>query len=122
MRAGRNVLCVTELRRRFGTPLTTHAGFLGNANEWRFSFDPPVLIDHVVVQATLVGGESVRRFRVQVRPTHGRDWITVWHGFNVGDKAIWPFPPIRARGLRLVVDETDGPVALRSITVHRVGS
>lgn len=109
-----------EIRRRFGNPLAMIADFKAGERTWDFLPKPPdpVLVDHVVAQEDLTGGEHVRRFRVQIFPAHYGDPITVFEGHNMGYKAICRFPLVAARQVRLEILEADGPVRLAGLALH----
>lgn len=102
-----------EIRRRFGHPLATLRDWVQTGQVWDYTpAGQPFLLDHVVVQEGLAGGEHIRRFRVQVFPAHYGEPITVYEGYNVGWKAVCPFPLVCARQVRFEVLAADGPVAL----------
>ena len=107
-----------EIRRRFGQPLVTETAFQRADNVWTHTPPLPGLwVDHVVLQEDLHQGEHVRRFRIQAAPTHYGTPITVYEGYNVGHKAICPFPLVCARQLQVRIMEADGPVDIASIRV-----
>lgn len=102
-----------ELRRRFGQPVMTAADFTRDGNAWTCSPSlPGVWVDHVVLQEDLTRGEHVRRFRIQVFPTHYGTPVSVFEGYNIGYKAICSFPMVCARQLRVEIIEDDGPFEL----------
>jgi len=107
-----------EVRRRFSSPVATLADAVRTDAGWEFTFGEPVLLDHVVVQEDLSGGEHVRRFAVRVNPNHRGEWITVWEGQNVGHKAICPFPAVAIRKLLVDLVEAEGEAELRSLSLH----
>ena len=106
-----------EVRRRFGRPSFDLSAFqpVEGGLEYR---GEAFLVDHVILQEDLTQGERIRRFAIEVVPTHGGDAIVVYEGHNVGHKAICRFPLVKTRGLRLRFVETAGEVQLRSLTVH----
>ncbi|MHB9024107.1 MAG: alpha-L-fucosidase [Armatimonadota bacterium] len=106
-----------EIRRRFSSPLARLSDFTEVDGGWEYTPSELTLLDHVVVQEDLTKGEHIRRFAVQVFPSHYGDPITVFEGYNIGHKAICQFPPIAARKVRLEVREADGPVGLRALEV-----
>jgi alpha-L-fucosidase len=112
-----------EIRRRFGNPVATLCDFKVSDNAWDYFPKPPdpVVLDHVVAQEDLTAGERVRRFRVQIFPTHYGDPITVFEGYNIGYKAVCRFPLVGARQVRLEILEADGPVRLAGLTLCHSG-
>ena len=105
-----------EVRRRFGRPVLSEDAFTRSGNLWEGKpARPGVWADHVVLQEDLTRGEHVRRYRIQVFPTHYGAPITVFEGYNIGWKAICPFPLVCAREVRVEVLEADGPVELPTV-------
>jgi len=104
-----------EISRRFSLPIASLDDAVENENSWEFTFDPPRLLDHVVLQEDLTNGEHIRRFSIRINPNHEKRWIPVWEGQNVGSKAICHFPLVAVRKLQVVLGQTDGPAALRGL-------
>ncbi len=110
-----------EVRRRFTNPLYRTADFAREGDTWTCRFRQPALIDHVVLAEDLTGGEAVRRFSIwHGGEGGGRTPIRLYEGRNVGHKAICRFPLVKADGIRVEIEESDGPVSLRSLEVFRV--
>ncbi|HEY3377454.1 MAG TPA: alpha-L-fucosidase [Armatimonadota bacterium] len=108
-----------EIRRRFGTPLATLADCREIDGGWAYLAEDPFQLDHVVLQEDLTAGEHMRRFAVQIVTAHTKtDPITIFEGYNIGHKAICSFPPLTCRGVRVVIQEADGPVRLRALELH----
>jgi alpha-L-fucosidase len=111
-----------EVRRRFGAPLATLAEMEREDSHLRYEAAEPFLLDHVVLQEEISRGERIRRFRIDILPTHGRRPIRVFTGTAVGHKVICRFPPVRARKVFIDVLEESEPVAWRQATLHHAGT
>lgn len=108
-----------EIRRRFANPLATLDDGELTEDGWQITFDEPTMIDQVVLAEDLSQGQRVRRFELKIRSTHqGEPRITIYDSTRIGHKAICRFPLVAVRELSLHVAESDGPVKLRSATVH----
>ncbi len=107
-----------EIRRRFSHPITTSARWEIVSNGWELTPGRRLLLDHVVIQEELAHGEHVRRFAIQVSPTFDDQFITVYEGYQIGHKAICPFPTIPAHKVRVRILEADGAVTLRAIHLY----
>ncbi|MCE5240429.1 alpha-L-fucosidase [bacterium] len=110
-----------EIRRRFGRPLATLDAFTREGDTWTYASPEPFLVDHVITQEDLTRGEHVRRFVVEAVLTHGgpAGTICLWEGQNLGHKQICPFSQLQVRQIRLRVTESDGPVSLRALELHK---
>ena len=105
-----------EIRRRFTAPVASLDDAVREEDGGVvFAFDPPVLLDHVVIQEDLSAGEHIRSFVVEINPNHQGRWIRVWAGENVGHKAICRFPTVSVQRLRFRVIAGDGREQLRSL-------
>ena len=105
-----------EIRRRFSSPIATLDDFRrADEHTWTYEVNGLFDVDHLVVQEDLAHGEHVRRFRVEFPVPPG---ITLYEGQNVGHKAICRFPLVRRNRITFRVTEADGPVHLRSLTLH----
>jgi alpha-L-fucosidase len=104
-----------EIRRRFAKPFVRLSDFKQEGKIWTYDSPSSFLIDHLIVQEDLKGGENVRRFRIEILTAFHGAPITVWEGHNIGHKAICHFPIVRAHAIRLTVIESDAQPVLRSI-------
>ncbi len=111
-----------ELSRRFDHPLTHLSDAQRTDAGWVVPLGESRLVDHVVLQEDIAQGERIRRFQVQIVPTHYHTPITVWEGYNVGHKAICRFATVRARQVLVNIAESDGEPLLRELTVHHAGT
>ena len=113
-----------EIQRRFALPLKEWADFTEVDGGWEWTGEDwrkTLLIDHVVVQEDLTGGESVGRFRIDVWPEITSYPITVHRGTTIGDKAICRFPAISVHKVRIEIEEARGPVKMRNAELHLAG-
>lgn len=110
-----------EIRKRFADPIAGMDAFSREENCFGWSNSDPVLIDHAILQEDLSDGERVRAFHIEVTPYPNGKPIVIYEGRNIGHKAICAFPPVRTTGVRVVVDEADREVALRSLSLHHTG-
>ena len=113
-----------KIRHRFGSPLFSIDAFTRDGNKWIYNLDDPVnltdsyLVDHIVIKESLAEGENIKRFRISALMLHyggqGKT-VNIYEGYNIGNKAICSFPPIRCRGIIIEILEYDGPVNISSI-------
>lgn len=76
-----------EVSRRFSRPLGEATGALSA----RIDFASPTVIDHLVIQEDLAGGERVRQYRVQ--GLSAGQWTTLAEGTAIGYKRIQALQP-----------------------------
>jgi alpha-L-fucosidase len=99
-----------EVRRRFGAPLAERAGA---GREVVLRLAAPALVDHVVIEEGLAGGERVRAYRLEGL-AEGR-WKALGDGTAIGHKRIQPVPPERLESVRLVVTRAAAPPRIRRL-------
>jgi len=107
-----------EIARRFGSPLATLEDFKPICGGWEYHPIESFYFDHVVAQEKLTKGEHIRRFSIEIDTLLHGHTIAIYEGRNVGQKAICHFPPIRARAVRFLIDESDGEAELLCIEIH----
>ncbi len=113
-----------KIKRRFKEPVFSIDAFTRKGNKWEHCLQNPVshansyLIDHVIIRENLSGGESVKKFRISALMHHygglGKT-VKVFEGYNIGNKAICSFPPVRCRGIIIEILKHDGPIKIESI-------
>lgn len=110
-----------ELERRFKDPIATKESFKQEDNKFIYIADKPHMIDHIVLQEDLTNGENVRQFAVNIltKKTHHR--LPIHQGFNIGNKAIIPIPPVQVKGVEIEILKDDGEAVIKNIEVHHVG-
>ncbi len=105
-----------EIKRRFSSPVLQLKDFGRNGNVWSFKPKEKILIDHLIVSEDIRFGESVTRFRIQVKP--GTDAVTVYEGTSIGHKAICQFPPICATTILFEVLDSTGDISIDTLNVY----
>lgn len=106
-----------EIKRRFGRSL---AATSGNGSMIDLSLPPGPSVDTVILQEDCSRGQRVRAYRLEAHTAHG--WSKVGTGTAIGHKRIQPVGPVRADRIRLVVTESAGPAAIRSLAAFHTGS
>lgn len=90
-----------EIRRRFGASLgETH----GQGKEVVLRLPRPSVVDHLVIEEDLRGGERVRGYRLWGR--HGGAWLPLGAGSAIGHKRIQPIASSLLEAVRLEVTES----------------
>ena len=107
------------LRKRFSNKIAGFGQFQQAEGAWTCSFEQSELIDHLVAMEDLTGGESIRRYQVEVSPFPYGKPITVYEGHQVGHKAICHFPPVRAKAVTFRITEQDGNAVLRDLSLYK---
>lgn len=110
-----------EIRRRFAEPIARLQSIQSDSNEWVYSPERPILVNHVVLREDLTKGEHVAAFEISVKEVHTGSRITVYQGRNVGLKAICRFAPVMAQGVIIKVTLADGTVYMRDISLYFTG-
>ncbi len=106
-----------EVRRRFGASVAeTH----GTGREVVLRLPSRAMVDHVVIEEDLRGGERVRGYRLWGR-TAGT-WVPLGLGSAIGHKRIQPVPPIAVDAVRLEVTESSAAPRIRRLAAFRTGS
>ncbi len=106
------------VKKRFASPFATIADFNREGNGWSFKLPSNTLLEHVVLQEDIRQGEHIRRFRISTRYPNSTDSITLWEGYNVGQKAICRIPALRVWNVRVEALEGDGACDLTAIDLH----
>ena len=106
-----------EVRRRFGTPLAERSGTGRNV---LLRLPSPAMVDHVVMEEDLAGGERVREYRLEGM-AEGQ-WIPLGSGTAIGHKRIHPVPPRRLEALRLDVTRSAATPRIRRLAAFATGA
>jgi len=106
-----------EVRRRFGTPLAARSG---TGAEIVLRLPGPALVDHVVIEEDLAGGERVRAYRLDGL-AEGQ-WVPLGDGTAVGHKRIQPVPPLRLAAVRLTVARSAAAPRVRRLAAFATGA
>jgi alpha-L-fucosidase len=106
-----------EVRRRFGASLGETRG---QGREVVLRLRAPAVVDHVVIEEDLRGGERVRGYRLWGR----RDgaWRPLGEGSAVGHKRIQPVPAGQLEAVRLEVTESVAPPRIRRLAAIATGA
>ena len=105
-----------EIAARFAKPLFTTKG---KGNSLSIDFGGEKSVDHIIVREDIRMGEHVRRFTVEGRlPNEG--WITLVRGTQIGNRQIVPFRRTAVTAIRLNVQESVAPAAIREFSVFNV--
>lgn len=94
-----------EIRRRFSNPIAIKDDFVKEDNTYICKMKEPVLLNHVIISENLARGESVKGFRILALPHNSRNAVAVYRGENIGHKAIYYFPTISTREIRIEITE-----------------
>ena len=106
-----------EVRRRFVTPLAERAG---TGREVVLRLPAPALVDHVMIEEDLTGGERVREYWLE--GLAGGQWVTLGTGTAIGHKRIQPVPPLRLGAVRLAVTRSAAPARIRRLAAYATGA
>jgi alpha-L-fucosidase len=99
-----------EIRRRFGVSLAeTH----GTGSEIVLDLPTRTMVDHVVIEEDLRGGERVRGYRLWGRAAGV--WLPLGLGSAVGHKRIQPVAPSLIDAVRLEVTESAAAPRIRRL-------
>lgn len=104
-----------EIKRRFGQPVKS---VLQGGVETILAFDQPALVNQVVIQEDIAGGQRIRKYAVEGMV--GGKWRTIGGGSSVGQKRIEAFEPIKVSSLRLTVTESAGPPVISVFSAFNV--
>ena len=106
-----------EVRRRFARPVAEGPGTGGAVT---LGLPAPALVDHVVIEEDLAGGERVREYWLE--GLAAGQWIPLGSGTAIGHKRIQPVPPLRLEALRLEVTRSAAPPRIRRLAVFATGA
>jgi len=105
------------VRRRFGSSVgETH----GAGREVVLRLHAPALVDHVVMEEDLAGGDRVRAYRLEGR--RGGAWVPLGQGLSIGHKRIQPVRPTRVSDVRLEIAESAAPPQIRRLAAYATGA
>ncbi len=106
-----------EVRRRFGRSL---AETRGTGREVVLRLPSRTMVDHVVIEEDLRGGERVRAYRLWGRT--GGTWLPLGPGSAIGHKHIQPVPPTAVDAVRLDVTESSAAPRIRRLAAFATGA
>jgi len=106
-----------EVRRRFGAPLAERAG---TGREVVLRLPAPALVDHLVIEEDLAGGERVREYWLEGLAEGA--WVPLGTGTAIGHKRLQPVPPLRLSAVRLTVARSAAPPRIRRLAAFAAGS
>ncbi len=106
-----------EVRRRFGQSVAERSGA---GREVIVPLRTPALVDHVVLEEDLAGGERVREYWLEGL-AEGQ-WIPLGTGTAIGHKRIQPVPALRLEAIRLEVTRSVGTPRIRRLAVFAAGA
>jgi alpha-L-fucosidase len=78
--------------------------------------ETPAPIDRAVIMEALEFGQQVRKYSIEVQTESG--WRTVSSGTTIGHKKIDVFERVTAKSVRLRMQGTDRPPAIRAFQLH----
>jgi len=105
------------VRRRFGSSVAERAGA---GREIVLSLRQPALVDHVVLEEDLAGGERVREYWLE--GLADGQWIPLGTGTAIGHKRIQPIPALRLEAIRLEVTHSAGAPRIRRLAAFATGA
>lgn len=113
------------IQQRFSNPIVSLTGselsFKDNRCTWRP--EKPVLIDQVILAEDTAHGEHVRDYVIEIDSyLDSQEATVIYDGENIGHKAICTFPPVRARAVHIRIRKSEGPVQLKTVSIHHVGN
>jgi alpha-L-fucosidase len=106
-----------EVRRRFGRSVAERTG---TGREVILPLRAPALVDHVVLEEDLAGGERVREYWLEGL-ADGK-WIPLGAGTAIGHKRIQPVAALRLEAVRLDVTRSAGTPRLRRLAAFATGA
>ncbi len=106
-----------EIRRRFGRSL---AETRGTGREVVVRLPARTMVDHVVLEEDLRGGERVRSYRLWGRAPG--TWLPLGSGSAIGHKHIQPIPPSALEAVRLEVTESAAVPRIRRLAAFATGA
>ena len=106
-----------EVRRRFGRSVGETNG---EGRDVVLHLRAPAVVDHVVIEEDLAGGERVRAYRLEGRG--GGAWLPLGEGISVGHRRIQPVPPTRVNAIRLRVTGSAAPPLIRRLAAFATGA
>ncbi|WP_318615683.1 alpha-L-fucosidase [Sporosarcina sp. YIM B06819] len=109
------------ISKRFANPLATLKDCQLREGKWEYWGEKSHLIDHIVIEEDLTNGESVQQFTITVTTAKTQRPTTIYHGINIGHKAIIRVPPIRVKGVTLEITKSDGEPIIREMSLYHVG-
>lgn len=111
-----------EIRRRFSHPIASTSAWVQEGNrKWQYRAEASHLVDHIIIEEDLTGGERVRRFTVSIISAKSHRPVTMYEGSSIGHKAIIRIPTVKAAGIIVEITECDDEPILRSLSVHYAG-
>ncbi len=110
-----------EVRRCFGNPLATIAQCSKDGQTWVYEPAEAHLLDHIVIQEDLTGGECIHRFKISVVTAKSHRVVSLYEGQNIGHKAIIRLPAVKASRVIVEILEYDGEPSLRELAFFYTG-
>ena len=106
-----------EIERRFGQCV---AQTKGHGPHLELVLPGPTIIDHVITMEDIVGGERVRKYRVEALV--GKGWREICRGTAIGHKKIDSFPQVTVSRLRFQVEQSAAEPLMRRFAAFHAGN
>lgn len=112
------------VKAREAKPFATLADFTPceDGKSWTFNNQrgPNSDCNLIIIQEDLTDGEAAKRFSIDINGFEKGRYVSMHHGFTIGHKQIIRLPVFHASTIRLRIIEANGPVKLRSISLHKM--
>lgn len=110
----------SQIKKRFSSPIASLNDFKNEDNQWVLDLKEQIWLDHMVIKEDISYGERIRRFVIEVQMDKhlASKWMKVFEGESVGYQSICSFPPVPARGIRLIVTQAENPVHISRLDAY----
>lgn len=106
-----------EIKRRFAEPL---ASTRGEGRILTIRLTKPENLNQIVIAEDITKGERIRKYKIEART--GNTWQVVAEGTSVGNKRIQTFKTIKAKALRLVVQQSVAVPIIDAFSIYNLPS
>lgn len=90
------------------------------STSYTYTFDEPVLLNHIVIQENIDDCEKVERYRIFAQTYVSGRMIQVYDGETIGHKAICSFPTAHTRKIQIVLEDAAPGAELVDVKAYYV--
>jgi alpha-L-fucosidase len=109
-----------RLREAFAVDHAARARVHRSTEGVEFELREPAQVGTIVLREQIERGQAVARYRVEARVNGA--WSVVSRGTTIGHKKIDRFPAVTAERVRVVIEESVGPVQLGDVGLFEASS
>ncbi len=111
----------SEIKRRFSNPVAV-GKFAKKSIDHKYflALDDFTLINHLILKEDISFGDGVLKYRILIKTSGTRKYVTVFEGANIGHKAICQFPAVHTNEVVVEILEAENDYGITEIKAFYV--